>query len=155
RCKSGAPRSPTGHPLPPLLGHSPRAAHSGRSAWPSASPSPWKTAGRGSCSTGRGLAGQGAPRGTDSIRVFAYDPAIIAPAIELIPQDVPTDTPLDPSWPAAVKEALTQRPELIQIQQEIEAVELRLRRARNLLLPDLRFFARYNVTGAGNTLGKG
>lgn len=73
----------------------------------------------------------------------------------LVPRDVPTDTPFAPDWQTTAGEAIARRPEVVQIQREIEAAELRLRRAKDLLLPDLRFFARYNVNGAGGTFGDG
>ena len=73
----------------------------------------------------------------------------------LVPMDAPTDAPVEPCWQAAVVDATTHRPELLQIEQEVHAAELRVTRAKNLLLPDLRFLAKYNVNGAGDTLGAG
>jgi outer membrane protein TolC len=73
----------------------------------------------------------------------------------LVPQDVPVETSASPDWHSTVSEAFARRPELIQVQHEIEAAELRLRRAKDLLLPDLRAYARANVNGAGGTFGEG
>jgi outer membrane protein TolC len=73
----------------------------------------------------------------------------------LIPSDHPVDAPYLPDWGAAVAEARARRPELLQIQQEIQAAELVVRKAKDLLLPDLRFLAKYNVNGLGHTLGAG
>ncbi len=73
----------------------------------------------------------------------------------LVPLDAPTDAPVEPCWQAAVADATTYRPELLQIQQEVHAADLRVRRAKDLLLPDLRLLAKYNVNGAGDTLGAG
>jgi outer membrane protein TolC len=73
----------------------------------------------------------------------------------LIPSDDPVDTPYLPNWDADLAEARERRPELLQVQQEIRAAELRIRKAKDLLLPDLRFLAKYNANGLGHTLGEG
>jgi outer membrane protein TolC len=73
----------------------------------------------------------------------------------LIPSDHPVDTPYLPNWDAALAEARERRPELLQIQQEISAAELVIRKAKDLLLPDLRFMGKYNFNGLGHTLGSG
>jgi outer membrane protein TolC len=67
----------------------------------------------------------------------------------LIPADTPTTAPLVLDWSSDYTQALGQRPELIQVQQEIRKGELLLARANNDRLPDLRFFSRVGVNGIG------
>jgi outer membrane protein TolC len=71
----------------------------------------------------------------------------------LVPSDEPVTAPFEPDWKCALQAALVRRPELLQVQQEIRAAEYELRRAQNLLLPDLRLITRGSPNGLGNTLG--
>lgn len=70
----------------------------------------------------------------------------------LVPADAPTTTPYRPNWMAAVNAGLVRRPELIQVRQEIQAAQLNVLRQQNTLLPDLRTFANYELTGLGSQL---
>jgi outer membrane protein TolC len=63
----------------------------------------------------------------------------------LVPSDKPTIAPTQPDWKCAVQEALARRPELTQARQEVEAAQLVVKREKDFLLPELRFFANYNV----------
>ncbi|MFO0875796.1 MAG: TolC family protein [Gemmataceae bacterium] len=70
----------------------------------------------------------------------------------LMPADAPTTARFYPDWITSQAEALQQRPELMEIRQELKAAQLRLVRSRNYLLPDLRFFGNYDVNSIGNRL---
>jgi outer membrane protein TolC len=73
----------------------------------------------------------------------------------LIPTDVPTRAAVWPDWSETVNTALTNRPELIESRRALRAAELVLTRARNLKLPDLRFFSSYDLNGIGSHLDGG
>jgi outer membrane protein TolC len=70
----------------------------------------------------------------------------------LVPNDEPTIAPFQPDWCVAVNEALANRPELIEIRQELKGLQLQLRRAKNLTWPDLRFISQYDINGSGDRL---
>ncbi|MGE3804358.1 MAG: TolC family protein [Gemmataceae bacterium] len=70
----------------------------------------------------------------------------------LIPSDMPTVVPLQPDWNSAVQEALVRRPELTQARQEVQAAQLVIKREKNFLLPELRFFADYNINALDSRL---
>ncbi len=70
----------------------------------------------------------------------------------LIPMDSPTVAPFRPDFNAAFAEALARRPELVLTRQEIQAAQLQVLRLQNNLLPDLRAFGNYEVTGLGSRL---
>jgi len=74
---------------------------------------------------------------------------------QLIPRDEPAMEPFDANWEGAWQDAQLNRPELRQIRKEIEAAELLVVKAKDLLKPDLRFLSRFDVNGLGNTLGTG
>jgi outer membrane protein TolC len=74
---------------------------------------------------------------------------------QLIPSDEPTVESLALRWEGAWQDAQLNRPELKQVLKEIEAAELLLVRAKDLMKPDLRFLSRFDVNGLGNTLGSG
>lgn len=70
----------------------------------------------------------------------------------LIPMDAPTVAPFRPDFNSAYAQALARRPELIQTRQEIQASQLQVLRLQNTLLPDLRAFGNYEITGLGSRL---
>lgn len=70
----------------------------------------------------------------------------------LVPIDVPTLSPYHPDWYAAVHEALNLRPELVLTRHDVKARQLELINQKNLLLPDLRFVSKYELTGLGTRL---
>jgi outer membrane protein TolC len=70
----------------------------------------------------------------------------------LVPADTPTIAPFLPDWQLAVTEALSRRPELNQIRQEIQNAHLNVLVQKNFLMPDLRFLARYNINALGSRL---
>jgi outer membrane protein TolC len=70
----------------------------------------------------------------------------------LVPIDTPTTAPYQPSWNAAVHDALTLRPELIAARQELKAQQLALITQKNFLKPDLRFTSGYFLEGLGTRL---
>src|SRR5262249_572170 len=74
---------------------------------------------------------------------------------KLIPTDTPTKAGYQPDWHEAVNTALAQRPELIESRRALRATELLLTRAKNLALPDLRFFSSYDFNGIGSKLDGG
>ncbi len=65
----------------------------------------------------------------------------------LIPIDEPESQWNEPDWSLAVIAARSNRPELKQIQKEVQAAELLVLRAQDLTRPDVRFFARYGING--------
>ena len=70
----------------------------------------------------------------------------------LVPVDSPTLTPFEPDWQAAVHEALNHRPELVQARQDLKLRQFDILVQRNLLKPDLRFVANYDLNGVGDSL---
>ncbi|MCX7699273.1 MAG: TolC family protein [Gemmataceae bacterium] len=70
----------------------------------------------------------------------------------LVPVDSPTLTPFEPDWQAAVQEALNNRPELVQARQDLKVRQFDILVQRNLLKPDLRFVANYDLNGVGDSL---
>jgi outer membrane protein TolC len=70
----------------------------------------------------------------------------------LVPLDEPTLAPYRPDWCTALNEALANRPELIELRQELKSLHLQVKRAKNLTLPDLRVIAQYDINGVGNQL---
>ncbi len=73
----------------------------------------------------------------------------------LVPVDEPKQAPYIPDWHTAVNEALALRPELVMDRMELKYAQLNLIRAKNQLLPDLRFTSSYGVNGLGSTLAGG
>jgi len=74
---------------------------------------------------------------------------------QLIPIDSPTLTPYQPDWNTALNETLALRPELILARQEVKFRQLDLINQKNLLLPDVRFTATYDLNGIGQHLDGG
>ena len=70
----------------------------------------------------------------------------------LVPLDTPTVAPYIPDWRSALAECMDLRPELIMMRNDLKRSQLELERAKNTLLPDLRFEANYNIHGAGDRL---
>jgi outer membrane protein TolC len=103
---------------------------------------------------GRGVAGR--PGVLEAERRLRYVVGLPAEdGTRLVPSDYPKTVPADLDWSGAYAEARTHRPELRQVQQDIKAVELSMLKAKDLLLPDLRFFSRYDVNGLGTNVGSG
>ncbi len=75
--------------------------------------------------------------------------------VQLIPSDEPALEAFAASWEGAWLDARVNRPELKQVHKEIEAAELLIFKARDLLKPDLRFISRFDVNGLGSTVGAG
>jgi outer membrane protein TolC len=70
----------------------------------------------------------------------------------LVPADEPTLAPYKPDWTAALNEALTLRPELMEQRDDLKVQQLFVINNENTLLPDLRFFATYDINGIGTRL---
>ena len=70
----------------------------------------------------------------------------------LVPIDAPTLAPFSPDWESAKNEALNNRPELVQARQELKIRQWDIMLQRNLLKPELRFFANYDLNGVGDRL---
>src|SRR5262249_17806403 len=70
----------------------------------------------------------------------------------LVPVDTPTLAPFTPAGSSAVGEALNNRPELIQARQDLKVRQWDILLQRNLLKPDLRFIANYDMNGVGDRL---
>src|SRR5207249_391520 len=70
----------------------------------------------------------------------------------LVPSDTPTVAPYRPDWCTAKQETLTLRPELILARENMKRAQLNLIQSKNDLLPDLRFFATYDVNSIGSPL---
>jgi outer membrane protein TolC len=70
----------------------------------------------------------------------------------LMPIDVPVVAPFRPDWCSAQNEALAARPEIALACAEVKVRELDVERQKNLLLPDLRFLATYDINGLGSHL---
>jgi outer membrane protein TolC len=70
----------------------------------------------------------------------------------LIPSDSPTLSPYAPDWCSGLNEALTLRPELYIARQEVKVAQMNLVVAKDNLLPDLRFFANWDINGVGTRL---
>jgi outer membrane protein TolC len=73
----------------------------------------------------------------------------------LVPTDSPTLTPYQPDWNTAINEALALRPELVLARNDLKARQFEVLNQKNLLLPDLRFTATYDINGAGTHLDGG
>lgn len=71
---------------------------------------------------------------------------------QLIPIDAPTLAAYRPDWHQAVQEALTMRPELVMLRQELKKRQLGMQAQKNLLNPDLRLVSGYEITGLGSRL---
>jgi outer membrane protein TolC len=74
---------------------------------------------------------------------------------QLIPVDAPTLAPYQPDWHMAVNEALALRPELILAREDLKFRQLDLINQKNLLLPDLKLAATYDINGIGTHLDGG
>jgi outer membrane protein TolC len=74
---------------------------------------------------------------------------------QLVPIDSPTLTPYRPDWGTSVNEALALRPELVLAREDLKFRQLDLISQKNLLLPDLRVTATYDINGLGSRLDGG
>jgi outer membrane protein TolC len=74
---------------------------------------------------------------------------------QIVPIDQPTLAPYQPDWLTSLNEALALRPELELARQDLKFRQLDLINNKNLLLPDLRFAATYDINGIGSHLGGG
>src|SRR5262249_5917793 len=70
----------------------------------------------------------------------------------LVPSDAPTVAPYVPDWSTGLQEALTLRPELVIAREEVKANQFNVELQKNSLLPDVRFFANYDINSLGNRL---
>jgi outer membrane protein TolC len=70
----------------------------------------------------------------------------------LVPADSPTVAMYYPDWETSLNEALALRPELVLARQDLKFRQLDLINAKNQVLPDLRFFSTYGITGLGDRL---
>jgi outer membrane protein TolC len=70
----------------------------------------------------------------------------------LVPVDAPTLAPYQPSWQAALDDAMALRPELVLAREDLKAKQLAVLREKNFLLPDLRFQATHTTVGLGTRL---
>jgi len=74
----------------------------------------------------------------------------------LVPVTPPTLAHLEPEWTAAMRDALTLRPELVMARDNLRLAQMNLEVAENFLKPDVRFAAQYVPQGFGTTLqGRG
>ena len=73
----------------------------------------------------------------------------------LVPIDAPTMAPYLPNWDAAFQDALTLRPELVMVREDLKTRQLALQAAKTFLRPDLRFTANYTLAGLGTSLSGG
>src|SRR5262249_21202909 len=73
----------------------------------------------------------------------------------IVPSDVPTLAEYKPDWAIAMQEVMSYRPELVLARQDLKYRQLDLLLQKNGLLPDLRFFANYDVNGLGTQLDGG
>lgn len=74
---------------------------------------------------------------------------------QIIPIDTPTLTPYQPDWATALNESLALRPELVLAREDLKFRQLDLINQKNLLLPDLRLAATYDINGIGTHLDGG
>ncbi|MCC6418503.1 MAG: TolC family protein [Gemmataceae bacterium] len=70
----------------------------------------------------------------------------------LIPTDMPTTAPYLPDWQHSIAAALENRPDLALLRQEVKKLQLEVKQAKNLTLPDLRAVGTYDINGLGNRL---
>jgi outer membrane protein TolC len=70
----------------------------------------------------------------------------------IVPADEPTLAPYKPDWTTALNETLALRPELVQARNDLKIQQLNVINQQNTLLPDLRFFATYDINGIGTRL---
>ena len=70
----------------------------------------------------------------------------------LVPVDAPVRAPFTPNWSEGLAEALTNRPELVLSRQDLKLRQFDIIVAKNLLKPDLRLFANYDINGIGERL---
>jgi outer membrane protein TolC len=76
----------------------------------------------------------------------------IEDGFRLVPSDTPTLSHFRADWSAAENEALAMRPELTLSRQELKFRQFDLIAQKNLLRPDLRLFASYDINGLGSRL---
>ncbi len=70
----------------------------------------------------------------------------------LVPITPPTQAYYQPNWSAAIKDALSLRPELVLARENVRLAQLNLINQKNFLKPDLRFIAQYSPVGFGTSL---
>ncbi|MBV9125874.1 MAG: TolC family protein [Planctomycetes bacterium] len=73
----------------------------------------------------------------------------------LVPTDQPMLAPYHPDWCTSLDQALANRPELILARQDLKFRQLDLIRAKNDLLPDLRFTASDTLHSLGSQIDEG
>jgi outer membrane protein TolC len=70
----------------------------------------------------------------------------------IVPITPPTLAKFEPDWERSMEDALNLRPELVLARENLRYHQYLLAIQKNNLKPDLRFFARYEPVGFGNTL---
>jgi outer membrane protein TolC len=70
----------------------------------------------------------------------------------IVPVDAPTLAGYTPDWQSAMNDALNNRPELTLARQDLKFRQFDIMIQKNLLKPDLRFLANYDVNGIGRRL---
>lgn len=70
----------------------------------------------------------------------------------IVPITPPTLAPFLPDWDCALRDAVNLRPELVIARENVRAQQYNMALAKNLLKPDLRFFANYAPVGFGTSL---
>jgi outer membrane protein TolC len=73
----------------------------------------------------------------------------------IVPIDSPNLAPYQPDWATALNDALTLRPELILLRDDLKFHQMDLINQKNLLMPDVRFVANYDLNGLGSHLDGG
>jgi outer membrane protein TolC len=71
---------------------------------------------------------------------------------QLVPADAPTVAPYSPDYLSALNDALTLRPELVEVRQELKVRQFDVLIQENFLKPDLRFSSAYTLVGFGSRL---
>ncbi len=71
---------------------------------------------------------------------------------QIIPIDAPTFALYHPDWNSSLRDALTKRPELVIMRDELKNRQLDLIVQQNFLKPDLRLRMRYGLSGLGSRL---
>lgn len=70
----------------------------------------------------------------------------------IVPITPPTLAPFMPDWDCALRDAVNLRPELVIARENVRSQQYNMALAKNLLKPDLRFFANYAPVGIGTSL---
>jgi outer membrane protein TolC len=97
--------------------------------------------------------GVGAPGVLEAERLLRYRIGLPPEdGTRLVPSDTPTLAAVEPDWQTALAEALEHRPDVVLARKDVTAARLELRRVRDFLLPDLRFYSNYAIHSLGSRL---